>query len=172
MSYYVLAGHSLTDPGAVANGLKEADLARELRNLTVNHLPLGSFKVDDDRDNLATVISKIKSKDTDIICDIHFNAATPAATGVEVIVPLRATPKELALAKDVADKFSKIMGIKNRGVKDESKTARGRLGIMAVNGVNVLIEVCFITNPNDVKAYQDNKEALALSLANSLKAHV
>jgi N-acetylmuramoyl-L-alanine amidase len=177
MSYFILAGHCADkkspdyDPGACANGVTEADLAKELRDLTVAHFPKGEVKIDDDRDSLKVVIQKLKSVDSDIICDIHFNAAAAvSATGVEVITPFRATDKELKLAKEISTKFAKIMAIKNRGVKDETQTARKRLGIMQPKGINILIEVCFITNPKDLAAYQTNKEALALSLYNSLKA--
>jgi N-acetylmuramoyl-L-alanine amidase len=178
--FFILAGHCADktspsyDPGACANGVTEADLAKELRDLTVKHFDnKKDFKIDDDRDSLKIVIQKLKSVDSDIICDIHFNAAAAvSATGVEVITPFRATDKELKLAKDISTKFSKIMGIKNRGVKDETQTARKRLGIMQPMGINVLIEVCFITNPKDLAAYQSTKEALALSLYNSLKASV
>lgn len=178
MAYFILAGHTSAkdspsyDPGAVANGVTEADLAKELRDLIVTLFDdKKEVKIDDDRDSLKVVIQKLKSVDSDVICDIHFNAAAaPTATGVEVITPFRATEKELKLAKDISTKFAKIMGIKNRGVKDETQTARKRLGIMQPKGINILIEVCFITNPKDLAAYQANKEALALSLYNSLKA--
>lgn len=171
---FLLAGHTASknspnyDPGAIANGVSEADLAKELRDLTFPKLNPSKVRVDDDRDSLKQVIQKIQSTDKDIICDIHFNAATPQATGVEVIVPFRATQIELDLASKIANSFANIMSIKNRGVKDETKTARGRLGIMQPKGINVLIEVCFITNTKDLKAYQDNKVKLAESLTQIL----
>lgn len=171
---YLLAGHTASknspnyDPGAVSNGVSEADLAKELRDLTFPKLNPSNVRVDDDRDSLKTVIQKIHSTDKDIICDIHFNAATPQATGVEVIIPFRATQTEVDLAYKIATSFAAIMDIKNRGVKDETKTARGRLGIMQPKGINVLIEVCFISNTTDLKKYQDNKVKLAESLSQIL----
>lgn len=171
---YLLAGHTASkdspnyDPGAVSNGVSEADLTRELRDLVFTKINPSLIRVDDDRDSLKTVIQKIHSIDTDIICDLHFNAASPQATGVEVIVPFRSTQAEMALADKISLTFAAIMGIKNRGVKDETQTARGRLGIMQPKGINILIEVCFISNVNDLHSYQTNKIKLSESLAKIL----
>jgi len=174
---FLAAGHSSvkgtenTDPGAIANGHTEADLAVVLRDLTRVAILKKGGKVttDDDRKSLKQVIQAFSiSKDGDIICDIHFNAATPKATGVEVFHPARASQEELDLAMIIAKRFSDTMGIKNRGIKDETQSARKRLGIMNPKGVNVLIEVCFITNPSDLNAFLETKEQLGDILAELL----
>ena len=55
--------------------------------------------------------------------------------------------------------------IKNRGVILETTSHRGRLGLMREEGTVSLLEICFITNPDDIKKYQENKLMLAKEIA-------
>src|SRR5690606_25646843 len=95
---------------------------------------------DDDKDTLSQVIAKIKPRITsrDILLDIHYNAATPQATGVECFVSDNASEKSKELADVIATTTSTITGLHNRGVKKESQSARGKLGILNMKGTAVL----------------------------------
>ena len=53
-------------------------------------------------------------------------------------------------------------------VKLESESQHKSLGFMRLKGENILIEMCFITNANDMASYQANKVQLAESLADVL----
>lgn len=159
---YIIAGHNNNDPGAVANGLKEADLTKVVRDLIYTRVKELEPKIfvskDDDRDSLSQVISKIKPKiqDSDILIDIHYNSASNIATGVECLVSNNAGVKSIKIGAEICDIASKISGIKNRGVKKESDSARGKLGILNMKGSAVIWEVGFINNPSDIKATNDN----------------
>lgn len=170
---FISAGHHLKDPGAVANGKQENTLAIELRGLIVNELKkLGaSFITDKDTETLAQYLERIKTGSGSVVCEVHFDAAGPTATGTTVIIPDDATQHEKDLGGELAVGGSEILGIKNRGVWPESKTARGRLGLMRESGMNVLIEVCFITNRSDLAAYEKNKAAYAAYVASVLKRY-
>ena len=63
---------------------------------------------------------------------------------------------------------SLVLGIKNRGVISETASHRGRLGLMRENGTVSLLELCFISNPNDLKAYHAKKNVLAKEIAKIL----
>jgi N-acetylmuramoyl-L-alanine amidase len=173
MAIYLISGHSPDrskgnyDPGAVANGYTEAELTRELRDLISAELTPRKVRhsIDHDADSLSQVLAKINSNESDVILDLHFNAASPQATGVEVIVPERHTELEWKSAEACSKSLATIMGIRSRGAKDETKTARKRLAVMRENGTNLLVEVCFITNINDMKAYQSKKKEVAKYLA-------
>lgn len=172
---YVIAGHSLKDPGASSGQFVEANLTRALREMICNFLIAADVphKVDDDSHSLAEVVKSIRSSIDDVILDIHFNAATqqpgkPLATGVEVIVPERPSAKEKSVASALAALTSNLLGIRNRGVKTPAQTARGRLAIMQPAGTNLLLEVAFLTNPDDMKRYNDNMVALAEGIAQIL----
>lgn len=171
---FLTAGHNPKgpnpDPGACANNYREADLTIQLRDLTSAVLRNNGQKLwnDSDADSLSTVVSKLKTGNGSVICEIHFNAGPPTATGVEVIVPTRSTIEERELAESVAKTFAETMSIRNRGVITESQTRHGRLAIMRPEGINILIEVCFITSKSDLQTYFAKKEVLANKLAELL----
>lgn len=166
---YLLAGHTpkglKQDPGAVANGFKEADLTMELRDLIADKLRAMGYKVheDDDTHRLQQVLDAINAYDSDIVFDIHFNAG--GGTGVECIVPERSTDLERELASKVNVMISTLLRLKNRGVKGEQLTARKRIAVMRENGINCLLETCFIDNKTDITNYQLRKHDVANELA-------
>ena len=164
----ISAGHGGNDPGAVANGYTERDLAIEFRELLVKELLLLGVKplIDDNKNalkqTLAWLTGKYSSKD--ILLDIHWNAASSKARGTEVIVPDNASIFENNFAKNILNVFISN-GFVNRGVKPESQTARKRLGWMRPPAENILIEMGFITNLLDINLYQNLKYKLAKELA-------
>lgn len=166
---YLLAGHTPkgnnTDPGAVAQGFKEADLTMELRDMVADKLRNMGYTVheDDDTHRLQQVLDKVNAHETDVVFDIHFNAG--GGTGVECIVPERSTELERELANKVNVMLSTMLRIKNRGVKGEQLTARKRIAVMRENGINCLLETCFIDNKTDMTQYQLRKTEVATELA-------
>lgn len=172
---FLIAGHGGSDPGAVGNGYKEADLTLELRDLIASKLEdKYTIYKDVKEHSLNSVITWLKSIVTPscLLVDIHFNAAaTKAATGTEILVPDAFSSFESKLATDLAVNISKVLGIKNRAVKKESQSARSRIAILNVPAENVLIEVCFISNKSDIESYQKNKEVLADTIANTIWLH-
>ena len=168
MKFTITAGHSNTDPGAVANGVKEADLAVWLRDTTVRKLrQLGHSIVTDgapgQNEPLSKALTLITSADKAI--EIHFNAATPTAKGVETI----ALPKDKALAQKLSQAIAEVLMTKVRGDAgfiDQSKSARGKLGFVSRGGL--IIEVCFITNTTETAFYNDRKWLVASAIAGTL----
>lgn len=173
---FLLAGHHSHDIGAVGNGFIEAKETIRVRNRVSELLRAKGVDVWNDKDNwnLQTVINEISksSKPSDIVCDIHFNAGPESATGCEVFVPNEAVKTELLLANDLCLCISKTLNIRNRGVKRESDSQHRRLGMMRPSGVNVLIEVCFISNSFDMKSYNENFETMCNSVASVLLKHI
>ena len=175
---FISAGHSSRlgrDRGATGNGFVEGILTVEFRDLLVKELKkLGVSPIIDSNDSILSqtiVFFKNLTSDNSILFDIHWNAATPQATGTETFVPNKPTQFEKDLAKEITDTTSKVLNIKNRGVKTESQSARKSLGWMRLKGENILIEVCFISNPSDMQSYQKNKEDLAKKIAEILFKH-
>ena len=125
--------------------------------------------MDDDSDSLATVLRKIQTGNGSVVLDLHFNAAaSSSATGVEVLIGDDADKHDIEFAVELHDTASKILGISGRGVKRESSSHRGRLGIMREHGQVALLEVCFISNSADMQAYDRNKDRLAQAIAGIL----
>lgn len=164
---FLIAGHSLNDPGAVST-VKEADLTRELRGLIAGRLlkfnPEMVIIQDSDKDDLGKVITQIAGaiEPGDLLIDIHFNSfVNTKATGAEVLVKNEASEKQKKVAAGLASEIATTLGIFNRGAKTEKDAARPRIGILHGDGDRYLLEVCFISNPNDLKQYQKFKHILA-----------
>jgi len=170
---FISAGHHLKDPGAVANGVQENLLTIDLRNLVTQSLTkLGAkYIIDKDTETLAQYLGRIKSGTGSVICELHFNAGSTKAEGMEVLIPERNTEEERTLGAAICDAGHATMGLRYRGVFDETKSHRKRLGLMRKEGINVLVEVCFITNKSDLEKYEGGKGLFAQKLAELLKKY-
>lgn len=165
------AGHHDKDPGAVYNGIKEADKTKELRDLISKYLGAHKHIVDKDWETNRQYQDRIKPGSGSVLADHHFDASTnTTVSGVGVFVANNANSNSRAMAQEVVDGLSKIIGLPNRGVKTESQSGRGRIGILHLGaGISILVEVCFISNPCDMARYELVKEKVAEFLAEVYK---
>lgn len=168
MIIVLAAGHSNTDPGAVAHGVQEATLMAELRNITANKLrQLGHMVYTDgigtENFPLNKALELIRWHEPQVALELHMNAASnPAATGVETI----SLPKDKQLAQAISARVAGVLGLRIRGDNgwiDQSQSARGRLGF--VNAGGLIHEVAFISNEGDLKATQDKLWLVASAIA-------
>ena len=177
---YLSAGHSVTknsDRGASGNGFIEGVEAAKIRQRVVQILKSKydvTAVVDSDDSILSQTLAFFRNKTTNkcIVVDIHFNAASPKATGTETLVESNPTQFELDLAFCLSDIAHKRLNIPKRGnfrgiqgVKSEAESHHGRLGWMRLTGENALIELCFISNKSDMEAYQREFENYCSDLA-------
>jgi N-acetylmuramoyl-L-alanine amidase len=179
---FISAGHSNRsgrDRGASGNGFIEGDLTVEFRNLLVSELKkLGVKAIVDKDDSISSQTLNFfrnLTTNTCIVLDIHWNAANATATGTETLIPSQNTDFERRLAAKLSEVVANRLKIPLRGrhagfsgVKTEAESHHGRLGWMRLTGENVLMEICFISNPNDMRSYQENKVQLASDIANVL----
>ena len=167
--FVVTAGHSDSDPGAVANGVREADIAKDMRNMVAKKLfDLGHQVI---TDGIASanqpLVEAIKlAKVGDLAIEIHCNAASsPSATGVESISMPRLKGLSQRLSKAIAAVTKdKVRG--DGGWIDQSKSARGRLGF--VNAGGIIIELFFLTNQQALEQYNATKWLVASAIADEL----
>ena len=102
----------------------------------------------------------------DFVIDLHFNAhSNPNARGTEAIVADDATTLELQFASRLAHTTSDALNIPLRCIKSESQTPHHRLAMLHLTPQSIILEVCFCTSPEDVEAYRNNREKLAVELA-------
>lgn len=168
MACFISAGHHNKDSGAVGNGYQENKLTMEFRDLVVAECLKKGLKVitDKDTETLGEYLRRIQTGSGSVVIEFHFDAATvKTATGTTALVGDDADRLDKAFANELTLATSSILGIKNRGVKSESDSHRGRLGLMREQGTVALLEICFISNENDMKAYQKNKKQLAYAIA-------
>jgi len=191
---YLLAGHHIVGgkgTGARTNLYDEAVLAAELRNAIALALRARDVPVWKDRDEVAqsVQISALSEKVTlqDIVLDIHFNAASsPKAGGVEIFVPDDPKPIALDFAHALAKKTVRIMGSSLRrskhqelplGVKRHTETQHGDKGLFLMRALQnkcdvvCLLEVAFLTNPDEMKRYMEVRFDLAEEYAILMKTY-
>lgn len=178
---FISAGHCVVngkDAGATAmDNQKEGLMTAELRKLVVKELLAFGVFPNVDNDSFVTYETVNIIKDTlekdDVAVDIHFNAyGNSLVRGTEVLVPFNYSRFELRLAGAIATAVSKVLETKNRGVKTEANSARGTLMFMRPNCENILIEICFITNKEDLDAYNNRKLMVAKVVAAELAYHL
>jgi len=169
---FISAGHNpnglIVDPGAIGNGFHEADLTVEFRNLVVGLLRAKKIEVITDKDDerLGDYLKRIKTGNGSVVLEFHFDAAgTSTATGTTVLIGNDADRLDKAFAKELVEACANTLSIKNRGVKTEAESHRGSLGLMREQGTVALLEICFITNKEDLRQYQNNKMSLAYKIA-------
>lgn len=169
---FPFAGHSDKDPGAVHNGRKEAEETKKARDLFIEYFPKGRSEVIPDKDweTNRQVQTRIQAGDGSVIFDIHFNAGSPTAGGTECLVNRKDFANKNSMSYRMADEISKvtseILGIRNRGVKCESSTRHGRLGVLNLGaGCSVLWEVCFISSVLDMQKWDLKKNELMKKVA-------
>ncbi len=168
----ISAGHSNVppiDPGAVANGQKEATLTLRLRDAVASKLKALSVPILTDGSPLQNLPLKealTLMRKADIRVEIHFNAASDQkATGVESLSKGNLS----GLASDLALAVSAATGIRTRGAlgwKPSNSGQHSRLAFCEAGGV--ILEVCFLTNPQDVQKYLANENQTAERLAKVL----
>ena len=170
MAVFASAGHNTlgikVDPGAVANGYREADLNIQFRDLFIKECKALGMKVIQDLDNesLGQYLTRIKTGNGSVVIEFHFDAARPEASGTTALVEADADRLDKAYAAECVATVSRITGIPNRGVKSEKDSHRGSLGLMREEGIVCLLELGFITNINDVNAHIKVRPILAKEL--------
>ena len=169
----VIAGHRGQGTGAVGI-IDEAVENVEMRNLICEELAQKGthFVTDSIKDTLNEIVATLRAmlQKYDIALDIHFNSCgDPSVGGTEAIVPNRYTSDEWQIADELVTTTCAILGTKNRGIKTEQQTPHKRLAMLSnYDACNILIEICFVNNKNDIKAYKAHKGELAKAYAEIL----
>lgn len=177
------AGHSNTkgrDMGAEGCGYIEGVLTANLRKKVDTYLKnkYGIKAVLDSDNSILKESINFFNRLTNpnaIVFEIHFNAFSATSTGTETLIPDDYNSFELKVAGGISKAIGKVMDIVLRGstknvagVKTESDSKRSKLGWMRIVGNNILSEVCFISNPTEMKKYIDNEYKIAEAIADEL----
>lgn len=170
MTILLSAGHSNTDPGAVAGDRRESDIVTEFRNIVASKLRAAGVEVvtdGDGRANLPLAQAIRLARSASLAVEFHCNASIhPAARGVECI----SLPDKRAVSKRISAAIAGVLGAPLRGEAgwiDQSKSARGKLGFVQAGGV--IVELFFLSNPAELAAYEAKKWLVAQAVADVLK---
>lgn len=162
---FISAGHSDTEPGAVANEVQENTVAEGFRDLVAFYLAREGvkFSMDGEKGENLPLSKAVKLIPKDSVAvEFHLNADPTSATGVETL----SSPKDYALGNKLCQAVSARLGIRNRGAKPENSGQHKTLAFVQAGGL--ILELFFITNKGDRQAYEEVKWLLAKEVANVL----
>jgi len=164
------AGHDEADPGAVGNGLKEADLTIKIcENVKVRLAPYDvQVLICPRSDSLSDRAQYAADKKADYFLSIHVNAAAdPTANGFESFCCIGALEESERIRRVLHDEivaFLSTQGIRDRGKKNHSWTVLYRSHIADIPAA--LLECLFINNP--LEARKLASDTFISGLANSI----
>lgn len=145
------AGHGGSDPGAVANGLKEKDLAIKVVKAAVSYMKANyecEVYQDITADSLNTICARSNKWKSNLFVSVHFNAG--GGDGWEGLV-YSSSNKKLG---QTFEKRVKAIGQNSRGVKYRPDLAVLRL----TDCKSILNECAFIDNKKDIKDWDSDAE--------------
>lgn len=169
---YIDQGHNPVNPnaGAEGNGLREQDLVYVIGQRLADLLRANpDFEVRLSRPtaetqlgstNATSLAARVRDANAwgaDYFISLHTNAASsPSATGVEDYAYRRGS-RAFELGEDIVEELSRTTGLRNRGTQ-----ARPGLYVLRETAMPaVLVELGFITNPNDAALMRDNPQLFA-----------
>ncbi|AMW99194.1 N-acetylmuramoyl-L-alanine amidase [Rummeliibacillus stabekisii] len=113
--------------------------------------------------NLSNIVSFHNGKTRELDVSIHFNSATPAATGTECLYY-----DALTLSAKMSAAMAAALGIVDRGAKERKEL----YFLRNTNKPAILLEVCFVTSEKDAAAYHNNFEALCQAIGKIVAGHL
>lgn len=165
---YIGVGHGGYDPGAVAFGRYEKDLALDIAKACMDTLIYHgvTVKISRETDVTKDLVDRIKECNAfapDVALDIHLNAG--GGDGAEVF-HAKSDSKDDALAQNVLNEIIAI-GQNSRGLKTKlASNGTDYFGfIRQINCPSVLVECAFMDNATDVQIVDTLEERKTMGVA-------
>ena len=176
---YIDQGHNPVNPnaGSEGNGLREQDivytigqeLARLLRangnfDVRLSRPTPGTQLGTSNATSLAARVNDANSWGADYFISLHTNASgDPTPTGSEALV-FSQPSAAASLGTDILGWLNRLTGLRNRGVV----TRPGLYVLRKTRMPAVLVELGFITNPNDARLMSNDPELFAEAVYNGI----
>ena len=165
-------GHGGRDPGAVGNGLHEADLNLQIALACKNELErhgviVGMSRTKDENDAIDEEIRECNAFDPAVAVDIHNNAG--GGDGAEVYHHHIKGGTSEKLAANILNAIVEYTGQNSRGLKTKLNAAGNDYYgfIRSVKAPSVIVECAFIDNKKDIAiidtAAEQNKMGVAIA---------
>ncbi len=170
---YIDAGHGGVQPGACNGKRKESDDVLRLALMVQELLSEQDCEVRMSRTKDVDIDIPDRCRDAnnwgaDYFLSIHRNSASASATGNEIWIYSKANNYTVAKAKVILDAVCKVDGLKNRGVKRGAPSYRDYAVNRDTKMHSALLELGFISNPNDNKVFDAKLKEIALAIAKSV----
>lgn len=173
---YIDQGHNPRDynTGAEGNGYYEQDITYDIGVRLYDYLasnpdftPRLSRPTPDtmlgtsNSSSLTARVNEANAWDADIFISLHTNAAiNPSANGAEALIYSRNSETAYGLAEDILEEMTLVTGVRNRGVIERP----GLYVLRRTNMPAVLVEMGFITNPQDADLMVNSPDLFALGI--------
>ena len=162
-------GHGGKDPGAVANGMEEADINLNIAmacrdELIRNGVEVKMSRISDEDDPLSEEIQECNAYNPDLAVDIHTNAG--GGDGFEAYYTIYGGTGK-TLAENIEAEVIKA-GQNSRGVKTRKSDVTGKdyYGfIRQTSCPAVICEIGFIDNKNDLADFDEQAEQIKFGKA-------
>ncbi len=165
---FIAVGHGGSDPGAVANGLKEKDLNLEIATACKAELERHGVEVKmsrykDENDPLEQRIKECNAFAPDVALDIHNNAG--GGDGAEVFYHYKGGTSKY-LADNILDCVVAI-GQNSRGAKTKlNSDGKDYFGFIRQTAAPaVIVECAFVDNKKDIAIIDTAAEQKAMGIA-------
>lgn len=173
---FISAGHGAGDPGAVAGGTTEAQEMILLRDQIVPELRSRGFEVlsapDDQSPSQKLSWINARTLTGDVAIEIHADAyENPGTRGATVFYIAGNTERKNQADILLLALLRRLPQLPNRGAKPDTATGTGRVAFCRqVSIPSLLMEVGFLTNPDDRLLLQSRRHDIALGIADGLIA--
>ncbi|HEY9710598.1 MAG TPA: N-acetylmuramoyl-L-alanine amidase [Oculatellaceae cyanobacterium] len=171
---FISAGHYVGDPGArTASGTTEAQEMMLTRDLVVRELEsrgVEFLSVPDTLDLVPTIQwINARAVSGDVALELHGNSFNGSARGTEAFY-INGNNERQKNAKMLLDTLIKqVPSLVNRGAKPDNSSVHPRLAFCRDVAIpSVLIELCFLDNPQDLALLQNQRDLFAKGLADGL----
>lgn len=169
MKVFLDAGHGGIDPGATGNGYKEKDLTLKLcldveKQVARHGMITNQTRRDDRFVSLEKRSELANAFKADAFISFHFNSFTNnLASGVETFSHTNSIKGRELATKIQSELVKAKLYIKDRGVKQANFSVLRRTNMPAS-----LLEVCFISNKEDVEFFIKNYSKYVQTIAKAI----
>lgn len=178
---FISAGHGgfesgTRDPGIVTGGTTEAQEMIALRDLIVPELTSRGFEVLAVPDDLSLTQSidwiNARYRPNDVALEIHLGAFNNPATRGATVYHIVSNDQRKAHAELLLlALLRRVPQLPSRGVRPDTQAGLGSLAFCrGIAGPSLLMEVGFLTNPDDRSLLQNRRRDFALGIADGLAA--
>lgn len=173
MKVFINPGHApggKPDPGAVnaKTGLRECDVALAVGKAVESYLNAAGVETELlQSDSLYEICETANSSDADIFVSIHCNAAAEAANGTETWT-CAGSNRGSMLASYIQNQIVDALDTTDRGVKIATPGVNGLYVLTNTDMPAVLVELAFISNPDDEEILANKQDDLARAVARGI----
>ena len=176
MTAFISAGHDLKNVGVQANNFQEEKVMITFRNKVVSKYkqtyPQSKVICDTDYEKLGDYLKRIETADGSVVVEFHLDFFSDSkVSGISAWVGDDADKLDKQFAAELCTVGSNTLGIPNRSVHPESESFHKKLGLMREKGIVCLVEICPISNKQDMDKFIQHMDALAFEFVTIIIKH-